>query len=130
MANDGFYFVWQPLRGDGQIVARVLAVEKTMNHAKAGVMFRESLAVDARHATACVTPVDGTRFLSRPEAGGTTISAKTGLDNGKLPYWVKLVRTGDRFSGYESADGQKWTIIGSTTCTSPFDHGQMTMSRQ
>ncbi len=55
--NDGFHFVWQPLTGDGQIVARVLTVENTMNHAKAGVMFRESLAADARHAEIVVTPV-------------------------------------------------------------------------
>jgi hypothetical protein len=60
--NDGFHFVWQPFRGDGQIVARVLSVENTMNHAKAGVMLRETLAAEAKHAEACVTPVDGTQF--------------------------------------------------------------------
>ena len=31
--NDGFHFVWQPFRGDGEIKARVLAVENTMSHA-------------------------------------------------------------------------------------------------
>ena len=112
--NDGFHFVWQPFRGDGQIVARVLTVENTMNHAKAGVMLRESLAADAKHAEACVTPVDGTQFLARTEPGAKTTSAHTGLDKGKLPYWVKLVRAGDKFSGYESADGEKWALIGST----------------
>ncbi|MBI5384101.1 MAG: hypothetical protein HZA90_05380 [Verrucomicrobia bacterium] len=112
--NDGFHFVWQPWRGDGQIVARVLTVQNTQNHAKAGVMFRESLAADARHAQACVTPVDGTQFLTRVESGGKTTSAKTGADKGKLPYWVKLVRIGETFSGFESADGEKWTLIGST----------------
>lgn len=112
--NDGFHFVWQPWRGDGQIVARVLAVQNTQNHAKAGVMFRESLAADARHAQACVTPVDGTQFLTRIETGGKTMSARTDADKGKLPYWVKLVRTGDTFSGFESADGAQWRFIGST----------------
>src|SRR4051794_21529018 len=56
--NDGFHFVWRPWRGDGEIIARVLTVENTFNHAKAGVMFRESLAANAKHAEACVTPVD------------------------------------------------------------------------
>src|SRR5260221_10342246 len=102
------------MRGDGEIVARVVSVENTMNHAKAGVMFRESLASDAKHAEACVTPIDGTQFLARVENGGKTSSAKTGLDKGKLPYWVKLVRAGDKFSGYESADGQSWNLIGFT----------------
>lgn len=112
--NDGFHFVWQPWRGDGQIVARVLTLENTASHAKAGVMFRESLAANARHAQACVTPVDGTQFLTRAETGGKTTSAKTGADKGKLPYWVKLVRTGNTFSGFESADGEQWRLIGST----------------
>ena len=112
--NDGFHFVSQPFEGDGQIVARVLTVENTMNHAKAGVMFRESLAADARHAEAIVTPVDGTQFLTRTKAGDKTTSAKTGLNKGVLPYWVKLVRAGDKFSGYESTDGAQWTLIGST----------------
>lgn len=112
--NDGFQFVWQPWRGDGQIVARVVTVANTSNHAKAGVMFRDSLAADARHAQACVTPVDGAQFLTRTETGGKTVSAKTGADKGKLPYWVKLVRAGDRFSGFESADGAQWRLIGAT----------------
>ena len=94
-----------------------MAVEDTMNHAKAGVMFRESLAAGAKHATAAVTPVDGTQFLTRTETGGKTTSAKTGMDKGKLPYRVKLVRAGDKFSGYESADGEKWRLIGSTNVT-------------
>jgi regulation of enolase protein 1 (concanavalin A-like superfamily) len=115
--NDGFHFVWQPFNGNGTIVARVLTVENTQNHAKAGVMFRESLDADAKHAEACVTPVDGTQFLARTQTGGKTTSAHSGLDKGKLPYWVKLVRDGQKFSGYESVDGGKWTLIGSTNIT-------------
>ncbi len=112
--NDGFHFVWQPMHGNGQIVARVLAVENTQNHAKAGVMIRESLAANARHAQACVTPVDGAQFLARVETGRPTASAHTGLNKGKLPYWVKLVRAGNTFTGYESTDGAEWTRVGST----------------
>src|SRR4051794_36509259 len=61
--NVGFHFVWQSMRGDGEIIARVLTVENTFNHAKAGVMIREALTTDSKHAKACVTPVDGTQFL-------------------------------------------------------------------
>jgi len=130
--NDGFHFVWRPMRGDGEIVARVVSVENTMNHAKAGVMFRESLAADAKHAEACVTPVDGTQFSARIEDGGKTSSAKTGLDKGKFPYWVKLVRAGDKFSGYESANGQNWNLIGFTNVVmkSEIVAGLMTSSHQ
>ena len=45
---DGFHFVHRPLEGDGQIVARVTAVQNTNNHAKAGVMIRESLDLGFR----------------------------------------------------------------------------------
>jgi regulation of enolase protein 1 (concanavalin A-like superfamily) len=112
--NDGFQFVWQPFRGDGEIKARVLSVENTMNHAKGGIMFRETLAADAKHAEACVTPVDGTQFLARTAVADKTTAAHTGVDKGKLPYWVKLERAGDKFTGYESADGEKWNLIGTT----------------
>src|ERR1044071_448666 len=73
--NDGFHFVWQQVKGNSEIVARVLTVENTLNHAKAGVMFRESLAADAKHTEACVTPVDGTQFLVRAETASKTTSA-------------------------------------------------------
>lgn len=112
--NDGFHMVLQPFKGDGQIIARVVSVENTAGHAKAGVTFRESLAPGAKHATACVTPVDGTQFLARADTNGKTTSAKTGLNRGVLPYWIKLVRAGDQFGSFESTDGEHWTQIGAT----------------
>jgi predicted amidohydrolase len=105
---DGFHFVYQPLDGDAEIIARVTAVENTNQHAKAGVMIRESLKADARHATMVVTPVDGTQFLRRHEPGGLTTNTNPERHRGQLPYWVKLVRKGDEFTAYESADGQDW----------------------
>src|SRR5262245_61052149 len=57
--SDGCHFVWRPLKGDGEIVARVLSVEQTQNHAKGGIAIRESLEAGARHATMVDTPTDG-----------------------------------------------------------------------
>ena len=99
------------------MIARVISVENTLNHAKAGLMFRESLTPDSKHAEAAVTPVDGTQFLVRGKDADKTTSAKTGLNKGVFPYWIKLVRAGDKFSGYESTDGEKWTLIGETNVT-------------
>jgi len=117
--NDGCHFAWQPLKGDGEIVARVLSVEETQNHAKGGVTIRESLAADARHATMVDTPMDGTQFLVREESGGKTTVQRTDLNKGTMPYWVKLVRAGDKLSGYESVDGRKWVQTGSATLKLP-----------
>ena len=112
---DGFHFVYQPLNGDGAIVARVTAVQNTNNHAKGGVMIRESLDADARHATLVVTATDGTQFLRREEAGGLTTSISPKRDRGVFPYWVKLVRKGDEFRAYESPDGRDWLPVGTDT---------------
>jgi hypothetical protein len=117
--SDGCHFAWQQLKGDGEIVARVLSVEPTQNHAKDGVAIRESLDPDARHATMVSTPTDGTQFLVREEKGGKTTSQKTGLNKGKAPYWVKLVRTGDMLTGFESLDGREWVQTGTATIKLP-----------
>ena len=114
-ASDGFHYVYQPLTGDGQSVARVTGVENTNEHAKAGVMIRESLAPDAKHATMVVTPVDGVQFLRRYETGGLTTPTNSRINKGVLPYWVKLVRKGNEFSGKESIDGTTWTPTGTDT---------------
>jgi regulation of enolase protein 1 (concanavalin A-like superfamily) len=113
--NDGCHFTWQMLKGDGAIVARVLSVEQTQGHAKGGVAIRESLTADARHATMVDTPMDGTQFLVREESGGKTTVQRTDLNKGTMPYWVKLVRVGDKLTGYESIDGKEWKQTGSAT---------------
>src|SRR5439155_7382336 len=53
---DAFRFIYQPINGDGTVIARVTSVENTAGWAKAGVMIRESLAANAREASVHVTP--------------------------------------------------------------------------
>jgi hypothetical protein len=117
--SDGCHFAWQPLKGDGEIVARVLSIEQTNNHAKGGVAIRESLAADARHATMVDTPTDGTQFLVREENGGKTTVQRTSFNKGKMPYWVKLVRAGDKLTGHESVDDKEWVQTGSAALKLP-----------
>ena len=112
---DGFQFAYKTLDGDGQVVARVTHVQNTNEHAKAGVMFRASLAADSPHAAMVVTPVDGTQFLRRKEAGAVTTNTNPRQNRGTLPYWVKLVRKGDAFEAFESLDGDAWTSVGTDT---------------
>lgn len=111
---DAFRFVYQPLNGDGQIVARVFSLQNTNVYAKGGVMIRETLAANSRHAMMEVTPVNGSEFLRRVNTGGlSTVSAGSGA----APYWVKVVRSGNSFSGYVSADGVNFVPVGSSTIT-------------
>ena len=121
---DGCQFLWQPLHGDGELVARVTSMDNPggVAHAKASLCLRESLDPGARNVTLCVTPGDGTQFLYREEKDGKTArvppeaeAPKDAVPKGQFPCWLKLVRHGNEFTGYESSDGQKWVLTGKIT---------------
>jgi regulation of enolase protein 1 (concanavalin A-like superfamily) len=116
-ASDQFHFVYQPLSGDGEIVARVVSVQNTDVWSKAGVMMRESVAANARHAMMVVTPGAGTAFQRRTTAGGA--SAHTSGPSVAAPYWVRLVRTGATVTASTSANGSTWTTVGSVSLSLP-----------
>ena len=114
--SDGCHFVWQTLKGNGAIIARVLSIERTHYHAKAGLAMRESLLADGRHVTWVATPADGPQLLVREQPGAATISRKKADTNkDPVPVWLKLVREGDTFTSFQSADGKAWTQYDSFT---------------
>ncbi len=110
---DEFQFVRQPLSGDGEIIAQVTGITNTNEWAKAGVMIRESLVANSKHAMMVVTPGRGVSFQWRAVTGGSSGHQTTG--GVTAPVWVKIVRAGDQFTGYSSADGVNWTQRGTTT---------------
>jgi fibronectin type 3 domain-containing protein len=78
-------------------------------------MIRESLNTNAANAFIAVTPGTGVIFQYRPSTGGSSVSNYvTGMS---APDWVKLVRSGNSFTGYSSSDGANWTQVGSATFT-------------
>ena len=114
---DAFHFVYQPFNGDGQITARVAALQNTDPWAKAGVMFRESLAPGSKYALTCVTPGKGAAFQRRLAASGPT-ALSFGL-YAAAPHWVRLVRAGNLITSYSSPDGLTWTPGDSDTLAMP-----------
>ena len=96
-----------PLDGDGQIVARVIAMQYTDPWAKAGVMFREGLGTGSEYATIVVT-AGGASRLPMALRLKTTPARNTDGPTVNFPFWLKLVRAGDTFSGYVSPDGLTW----------------------
>ncbi len=111
--SDGFYFVHQPLDGDGEIKARVVSVQNTAAGAKAGVMIRAGTAANVAHATSSISPVQGVRFERRLNTSyGTTVTAGGAATQ---PYWVRLVRSGSTFSSYKSSNGSSWTLVGTAS---------------
>jgi len=115
---DGCRFVYETNSGNCTVIARIASVVVPTNvtidvWSKAGVMIRASLASNAPNAFIGVTPSNGVTFQYRSTANGNSANAATtGLS---APYWVKLVRSGNTFTGYRSPDGTNWTQQGSAT---------------
>lgn len=106
--NDQFRYVWRKLTGDGSILARIDSMTNTSPHAKAGVMIRESLARNSAHAFMLTKP-SSSAFESRMENGsGDCVRAYGWPGKFPRPFWVKLERKGDQFTGYCSTDGIEW----------------------
>lgn len=113
---DAFHYVYQPLTGDGTIIARVTSVQGTDSWAKVGVMMRDSLNADAANAFLPVTGGNGVVFQWRDtDGGGSSNNILPALSSVAAPYWVKLVRSGSTFTASASSDGTTWIAAGSAT---------------
>jgi uncharacterized repeat protein (TIGR03806 family) len=113
--DDAFHFASRPFAGDGSIVARVVSVQYTDPWAKAGVMLRENNSAGSEYVFMGVTGQGGSVLQSRASADGASVSADG--PEAKLPHWLKLVRSGNVFNGYVSADGTNWLAAGSVANT-------------
>src|SRR4029079_10735076 len=108
--SDQFHFVYQPLSGDGEVVARVQSISNSDSWAKTGVMIRETLAPDSRHAFSLLSAGSGYAFERRIDPASVT--QLTNGARGAAPGWVRVVRTGSQFQAFQSNDGTNWTSIG------------------
>jgi len=109
---DAFHFVYQPLAGNGTIIARVKSQSATDAWAKAGVILRESLGSNAVFAMAELTPGNGVQWQVRALTGGGTTNVAGPAAS--APYWLKLTRTGSNFTAAASSDGTNYTQVGTT----------------
>ena len=109
--TDAFRYVYTGMSGDCSLVACVTGVANTDGWAKGGIMIRKSLDADSANAMICVTPGNGISFQWRATDG-----AQCGYSNAGgigAPYWIKLVRSGNSFTAYRSANGTSWSQQGS-----------------
>ncbi|MDH6219376.1 ABC transporter permease subunit [Streptomyces pseudovenezuelae] len=110
--TDSFRFTHRPLTGDGSVTARVTGLKTADDRsvepwAKAGLIVKSSLRQGSSYAAVLATPGHGVRMqwnFTHDTAGSD--SAVT-----TAPRWLRLTRTGDRLTGYESADGANWSKI-------------------
>lgn len=112
---DGLNYAFLPVTNNCTVVARVTSVQGVNAWSKAGLMIRETLNANSANAFIAVTPSNGVTFQYRSSTGGS--SANTTTAALVAPYWVKLARSGNTFTGSRSPDGVNWTQQGSTTIT-------------
>ncbi len=116
-STDSGYLVHQPLEGDGQIIARVSALQQSHPLAAAALVIRAGADAPATGAMILVFARGGGRFQSR-----TAIGEKpkiTDCPRMTLPCWLKLVRKNNTLTGFFSPDGQLWESVGSQEITLP-----------
>jgi ABC-2 family transporter protein len=121
--TDNFYFVHQSLDGNGSITARVTSLTSSLlpgeagptgpqPWTKAGVIIKASTRPGSAYAAVMATPGHGVRLqwnFTNDDAG------LPGAVAAGSPRWLRLARSGDTITGYDSADGSHWTEIGTAT---------------
>jgi ABC-type transport system involved in multi-copper enzyme maturation permease subunit len=129
--TDSYYFVRQPLAGDGTITVEVTwltglhggggtrqagmsplagMTKGVVPWAKAGVILASSTKPGSPYAAVMVTGDHGVRLeydYTHDTAG------LPGSVTATSPRWLRLTRSGDTITGYDSADGQHWSAVGS-----------------
>jgi regulation of enolase protein 1 (concanavalin A-like superfamily) len=115
---DGFHFCYMQVSGDTEIEARVVGIIGGTNEwRKAGVMIRETLADNSSHAFMAMTNPAGTEHAAAYQsraAGDNSMTSLTPTGYSSMPWWVRLHRDGDNFTGSVSPDGVVWTDIDTT----------------
>jgi hypothetical protein len=122
--TDNFYFVRQSLDGNGSITARVASLDTVLANAgpspphiaipwaKAGIIIKAGTKPGSAYAAVMATPAHGVRMqydYTHDTAGlPGTVSAAS-------PRWLRLTRSGDTITGYDSADGRHWAEIGTAS---------------
>ena len=123
--TDAFYFVHRPLTADGSITVRVTSLTGVIETAltpqgpartkpglqpwsKAGLIITAGPSQGSGYAAVMVTGSHGARMQwnytgDTPGLAGAVSTAS--------PRWLRLTRTGDVVTGYDSADDIRWTKI-------------------
>ncbi|MFE7764719.1 ABC transporter permease subunit [Streptomyces sp. NPDC057438] len=124
--NDSFFFVHKTLTGDGTLTVPLWSltgvadtgtgrtVPGAQPWAKAGIIVKESLAQGSPYAAVLATGDHGVRMQYDYTHDTAGPSGRVSLES---PRWLRLVRSGDRLTGYASSDGSRWTEVGRVRLT-------------
>lgn len=108
--NDRGHFVYQSLTGDCEISALVTDYSHAQSYSMAGVMIRDSIGSGSAFATMFLISDPGAIVRIRQESNGP-VNQEINNTGEHAPYWVRLRRMGDVFTGSVSQDGVSWRIV-------------------
>ncbi len=122
---DAFYFAHQPVTGNGTITVQVTSLTGQTSvgpnqmapgglqpWSKAGIIIKENTSQGSAYAAMMVTGSNGVR-MQWDYVNDTP--GLTGSVSVSAPRWLRLVRDGGTITGYDSADGTHWTLVGTAT---------------
>jgi len=130
VVTDSFAFARQPLTGNGTLTARVTSltgkhanltggraqvgngpdlVPGVVSWAKAGIIIKQSTKQGSAYAAVMATGGNGVR-MQYNYTGDT--AGPAGAVSAAHPRWLRLTRSGNTITGYDSADGTHWTPVG------------------
>jgi hypothetical protein len=123
LVSDEFYFVRQPLAGNGSVTVRVTSLTGLGNEeingqpagsllvpwSKAGIIIKNGTGQGSAYAAMMATGGNGVR-MQWNYTGDT--AGLPGAVSAASPRWLRLTRDGDTITGYDSADGTHWTHVG------------------
>ena len=117
--QDEMHFGYVQLNGDIDISSRLPDLTRpNSTQTKAGVMIRESLAANSRHAYSYVRSAGFPGLISRAATGGTSATAESATRVTR-PGWMRLRRVGNTFTAFTGQDGTNWTQLGQVTISMP-----------
>jgi M6 family metalloprotease-like protein len=111
--SDEFQYAHSLVAGDFDVSVRVTSLQYVHDWTKAGLMIRDGLSPQARHAFVFATPsaVNGVAFQRRDAVGGETVH--TSGPAGGPPVWLRLLREGNAISAFaRSSEDEPWVWIG------------------
>jgi regulation of enolase protein 1 (concanavalin A-like superfamily) len=120
--TDSCHYIYKKFSGDGTITARVTADTSPIpSRQRAGLMIRKDLSATSPYVAVLIGPGDNNigTALSFRDVRGTYANQYTSIPGSVNPYWLRLVRKGDLFTAYSSADGNTWKKVGEKTLVLP-----------
>ncbi|MCW3844529.1 DUF1349 domain-containing protein, partial [Micromonospora yasonensis] len=124
IVGDRFWFLHRDLAREGSITVRMTSMTGTItypppNHdqivpglvpwAKAGILVKDGLRQGSPYAAVMMTGSHGVRFQYNYQHD---VAGRAGGVSEQTPRWLRLTRSGDTITGFESADGKQWHTVG------------------